>query len=249
MLQIAINQQYLFPILFEFVVFLLFFGILVHFIGLWLQRKNKITQMLIFFLLFYILAITFTLFTQMNKRLLIVSVISPRVIDSLDEGYKLLVFIANYFFYRFYLEIFSDSSRPSKMNKIFPILTVIGIIIGLFSLFVEIEQYFVVDIVLIIHSFSLYFPTAKQTLLSYREIPKDDFNRYRFLFLCFMAIVFILIWIANIANVAWDLITSRLYGPFWAISWYLIAIDGILAYLGFGMPKWFKILVKKHSNS
>ncbi len=100
-------------------------------------------------------------------------------------------------------------------------------------------------LILLVHSMLLYIPITYRTRKLFIKI--KDAERWAFFSLFIMSFLFILLWSSVVIDMLWDMIfgvdpeNMSFWGFFMATMVLGIAIT---SYLGFGLPKWFRKMLK-----
>ncbi|MBN2157439.1 MAG: hypothetical protein JW776_15440 [Candidatus Lokiarchaeota archaeon] len=161
-----------------------------------------------------------------------------------DQLFKVIVFIANIIYYRFYTEIYETSAGKERIGFSITVYIVaaIGIGVAFYPLSVDIWELATAG-VLLIHSLMLYIPFTVQ---SYRIFKRAEPDIKPTLFALFIhSFITTLVWVAIVADVIEFEVTGQGQGIAFYILWSLVAIAGITAYIGYTNPAWYVKLFAK----
>ncbi len=226
--------------------FLIFFVWILMFIK-YQKKRSNISKILVIFIGLYVISLVLSILSFYNLRITddpfeegtyLYSIIFDNI------GYFCVIFSGNYVFYRFYVEIFSPKEGENKkFSQFYAIFTIIGMIITLIP--TEVDMKITSGLILLIHSMLLNIPITYRTFILYRKI--DGTERWAIFSLFVMSFLFITLWVTIIIDMLWD----ETFGvdPENMSIWGFVIITIILgiittAYLGFGLPKWFRKLMK-----
>jgi len=215
-------------------------------------KKHIIAKRLAQFLGIYLIATIFTTLNQINREVLEFSLIPKDSAIFFDQLYKAFAFAANYWFFLFYLEVFTHYEKPPKKKVQLLIFTIISI--GATLSLPLLPQNIIdvgdtiISVLLLVHSLVIYIPLFIQSRALYHKIDEDNERRPAVFSIFLTSAFFILLWIVNILNQVWDMLTDKLYGPFWLFSWIVIFLAIFSAYAGFINPPWLRKLLKKFNR-
>lgn len=238
---ILFNATYIPQLIVEIVVAIIFFGFWLSIFTIWMKKRNKIALALMRFMFIYWIAVVVTVVSQLNLRVLEGTLYPLEYIIYTQSLYASFTFLANWFFYEFYIEIYL---RGKEKGQYIPylIFTIIGIILS-FPIMDNGTYRLIVNGILLIHSMTVYIPAMLKSRKIYKQLRQENskVEEYTpFFFLFWMSLLLIFMWIINVANMAYDLKTSTIYGPFWLVNWILILIVAIFGYIGYTNPPWFR---------
>ncbi len=103
--------------------YFIFIGLIVLFVGIYFilkfkKKQTNITKILAIFNGFYVISFVFSIISFYHLRIADEPLFEPGtylyIIVVENIGYYFFIFMANYVFYRFYLEIFSSKDEENK---------------------------------------------------------------------------------------------------------------------------------------
>ena len=248
----AIDPTYLPQLLFEIFITIIFGCIILDIFLRSRVKKTEIAKKLTIFMGLYFITIFLTTFYQFNLEVMSSALIPDNYMPLFGQLDKTFTYAANYAYYLFYIEIFRKYGSQQRKNKYLKISAIILIIFTLMiALFGEKNYnllYTLNALFLLVHSIFIFIPSLKKSSRLYRGLDKEIEGKSAVFSIVLMSFFFILVWIFNILDVMWDIITNILYGPFWLLIWIFILFAVISGYLGFVNPPWFKKLTNKKTN-
>ncbi len=235
---------------FGYIIFIgsIIFAIWLFFILKYRKKRSNITKILAIFYGLYVISLIFSIINFYNVRITTEPFFEAGtylyyiIVDNF--GYYSVIFVANYVYYLFFLEIFSSKEDENKLfSKIYLFFTIIGVLITLIPLLENMRL--ISGIVLLAHSLLIYIPITFRTFKLYKKI--DGNERWAFFSLFIMSSFFLLLWISIVIDMIWD----ETFGvdpenvSIWGFIIYSIIFGiGVSSYLGFGLPKWFRKKLK-----
>ncbi len=251
---LLLNTQFLPHIIFEGIVALVFLFFWLDTLRRAKSKKTLIAKRLAIFMGLYLCAIIITFFTQFNKRIMENPLFPNISAIYYDQAYKIFVFMANYAFFLFYLEVFTQYKEKPKKQTWLLVFTIISIVLTLIVPVFGEENVDIMSLItiaiLLVHSLIIYIPSFIKSRNLYFKLvlEKEEKGKSAVLSITLMSGFFISLWVMNIVNEIWDILTERIYGPFWLLSWVAIFLAVFAGYTGFVNPPWFQRLSERISK-
>lgn len=239
------NLTYLPHILFETAVWACLLAAFLVLFKRWLDKRNQVAKLLAIFMGLYILSLAFLILGQVI-RLMYPEPVFP--VGTYWEHFSktfpnVFIFAANWVFLQFYKEIYTSIEMKKGRNVGFLVFTIAGMV----HTFVWYPGALVVSgLILMVHSFLLYVPTTARAYKTFQRV--EGSTRWPFFFLFLQALIFIIVWVFQVANLLWDQLTGRIFGPVFWFMWIAILLVGVNAYVGYVFPKWLKRLLKARAD-
>mgnify|MGYP005855267109 CR=1 FL=1 len=233
-----VNLTYIWPIAFESMVGAVLTIMLIKIMIRFLTRKNRITKMLMIYLITYWIGFVISLFNQINRQIVEYAWLKVEASNILANFYLVFSFSANYVFFLFFIAVFSekDEQKPNILYLIFTIAAVVYSIAFITTVNVRI----IGSLILILHSLVLYIPTTVKAYRSSNRIDETDPGKYAMLAIAIMAFFFVLGWLAIVINTIWEFMQNIVYAPLFYFSWSFMLCAIISGYIGFILPESFR---------
>ncbi len=242
------THQFFPYIVFEYIIVAFCFLLTILTFYRWYEKKTKLRLMLFLFMGSYFLALGGTALGQTLNYL--VDVNMDNIFIHYLIGAKFSVFftaVGTLFFHFLSKNIFHPEKELNKTRVrfifLFAAITMILTIIPTFDMTILL----VGSIFMLFEALTIFVPTSIIAYHDYKKIESE--LRYGLYFLFLTAVLFIVLWLIQISNQIWDLVTDKMYGPFWYAHWALVITILFIAYLGFILPAWFRKFVKKRIES